>query len=119
MFPYDQPSQMGFSYVVYEKEVADLLALPPFKERHAEGAHLLLKSWGWDSNTNQLIVSPAKGQEWANWPIRLFKCTKSMQQFGQLDMYKSCIEYAKLLVEQGHGFNWGDGRDLADELGLR
>jgi hypothetical protein len=119
MFPYDQPSQMGFAYVFYDEEITELLALPDFKQHHAEGAHLLLKSWGWDANTNQPISSPGPDQAWADWPIRLFKCTMSMKLFGQTDMYESCLEFGRLLVNEGHSFAWSDGRDLAAEMGIR
>jgi hypothetical protein len=115
MFPIDQPSQMGFRYVVFDEDVAELNDTPGFRERHAEGAQLLLRSWGWDLETNQMVESPAKDQMWQNWPIRLFKCTESMRLFGQTQMYESCIAFAKSLKFVGVSFMY-NGRDLAKEM---
>jgi hypothetical protein len=117
-FPYDQPSALGFAYVVHETEVQQLLALPGFRDRHAEAARLLLRSWGWDANTNAPITNPTPDQQWQNHPIRHFKCTRSMQQFHQDQLAESCLAYARTLVEQTKSFDW-HGRDLAQELGLR
>ncbi|MEY3277583.1 MAG: hypothetical protein RLZZ426_69 [Actinomycetota bacterium] len=117
MFPISAPSSMGFAYVVYESEVAELLAIPGFGERHAEGAMLLLKSWGWDSKTNSLIPNPESGQVWSNWPIRLYKCAESMKLFGQTVMYESCLAFARHIKSQGVSFIYNN-RDLAQELGI-
>ena len=117
MFPISQPSSMGFAYVVYDQEVSDLLAIPGFRGRHAEGAALLLRSWGWDCTTNSHILNSEPGQAWANWPIRLYKCATSMDLFGQTEMYESCLAFARALKAQGVSFAYNN-RDLAQELGI-
>lgn len=117
MFPISEPSSLGFVYVVYEIEITQLLEISGFNERHTEGAKLLLKSWGWDCETNSLILEPEPSQAWANWPIRLYKCAESMKLFGQTDAYESCLEFARHLKSQGVSFIYND-RDLADELGI-
>lgn len=117
MFPISEPSSMGFAYVVYESEIEELLSIEGFRDRHAEGAQLLLKSWGWDYETNEPISNPEPSQAWSNWPIRLYKCAASMKLFGQTEMYESCLAFARHLKSQGVSFTYGK-RDLANELGI-
>jgi len=50
---------------------------------HQVGADLLLLSWGWNSEEGKSISNPESDQAWANWPIRLAKCTRSMWMFGK------------------------------------
>lgn len=115
MFPIDAPSQFGFKYTVYATEISALSTLPGFLQRHARGAELLLMSWGFDANNLSRIVSPEPDQAWANWPIRWFKCTRSMQLFGQSEMYSACLAYGKELMAAGTSFHY-NGRDLASEV---
>lgn len=118
MFPYDQSSSLGYTYTVYEAEINKLLEIPDFKTNHAEAARLLLMSWGWDSETESIIAEPAPAQAWAHHPIRLFKRAESMEQFGITDMHRACLDFAHFLNTQKLSFEYLDGRNLYEELGI-
>ncbi|MCX6402469.1 MAG: hypothetical protein NT032_00770, partial [Actinobacteria bacterium] len=109
-FPIDKPSNYAFAYAVFDQEIAPMKREQLFMNRHRIGADLLLLSWGWHSATGQLLETPAPGQQWANWPIRLAKCARSMWLFGQVQQYESCVEYAQYLQTQGKSFGY-NGRD--------
>ena len=89
-FPIDRPSSHGYKYTVGEPEVAQLKANPDFMAKHRLGAQLMLLSWGWDWQTHQPVPDPDPDQAWAHWPIRLEKCTLSMELFGHLKLLESC-----------------------------
>ena len=114
-FPIDKPSSYAFQYTVFEKEINQLKGVEGFLDKHASGAELLLSSWGWDASNNQPIESPQSGQSWANWPIRLAKCSRSMWLFGLEQQWESAAAYAQLLKKENQSFYYS-GRDLFDEI---
>ena len=114
-FPIDKPSNYAFAYAVFDQEIAQMKQDDFFMNRQRMGAELLLRSWGWHSDTRQLLETPGPGQQWANWPIRLSKCARSMWLFGQNQQYESCVEYAEYLQGQGASFGY-NGRDLFKEI---
>jgi cob(I)alamin adenosyltransferase len=59
-----------------------------------------------------LVPEPDSGQTWHNWPIRLYKCAKSLQEFGCITEFNSVRKYARLLIKQGVSFEY-NGRDLS------
>ena len=111
MFPVDQPSSYGFTWVVYDYEVNELKKDPVYVKNYLRGVELLLRAWGWDLYNEQLIENPAVHQSWSNWPIRLYKCGSSLQLFGFTKEFESVKKYAQYLMEQGHSFAYNN-RDL-------
>jgi hypothetical protein len=97
-FPINRPSSHGFKYTLGEPEIDQLKANPDFMAKHRLGAQLMLLSWGWEWQTHQPVPNPDPGQAWAHWPIRLEKCTLSMELFGHHEIAASCNGYAKHLV---------------------
>jgi hypothetical protein len=114
-FPIVARSSYGYMYSVSAESVSLLKADKEFLTELAEGAQLLLLSWGWDYKTNQPIENPSSGQSWANWPIRLYKCWKSMRLLGCEAEEKACYEYAQWLKRNGISFEYG-GRDLYEKF---
>ena len=97
-FPINRPSTHGFKYTVGEPEIAHLTTNTDFMAKHRLGAQLLLLSWGWEWQTHQPVPDPDPDQAWAHWPIRLEKCTLSMELFGHHEIAASCKAYTKHLV---------------------
>ena len=114
-FPIDRPSSYGLRYTLGPQEIAELRENPDFMARHLLGAQLLLLSWGWDWQVNAPVLAPGPDQAWANWPIRLEKCTTSMKLMGHVDLSRSCRTYAQYLVADGHSLVYS-GRDLMESI---
>ncbi len=110
-FPIAAPSSYGFAYSISQETLAILKRDQGFMSDLAEGAQLLLRSWGWDYASNSELSNTAEYQTWAEWPIRLYKCWKSMQLFGCEDEEKACFEYAKWIHAKGVSFEY-QGSDL-------
>lgn len=118
MFPYNKPSRLGQAYTVYEHEVNELKKNPYFIRHYLRGVELLLLSWGWDLYRCRQIDNPAPYQEWADWPIRLYKCAASLLLFGFTKEFDSVRRYATLLIRQGKNF-WYDGKDYSELFRLK
>jgi len=114
-FPIDKPSNYGFAYTVYDEDIAQMKNDEEFMRKHQLGAAYLLLSWGWDAKTNQTVSNPDIAQSWADWPIRLAKCARSMWLFDQSKQFESCLEYAQYLQGSGTSFGY-NGRDLFNEI---
>jgi len=112
MFPFSKPSQFGFAYVVYESEILSLKQDPAFISKYLRGVELLLLSWGWDLKQAVPIPQPDLSQTWHNWPIRLYKCALSLQEFGYTAEFHSVRTYARRLIQQGVSFEY-NGNDLS------
>ena len=112
MFPFSKPSQFGFAYVVCESEIRELKQDPDFVRNYLRGVELLLLSWGWDLQKECGITEPDHDQSWHNWPIRLYKCAVSLQEFGYTAEFNSVRSYARLLLKQGVSFEY-NGKDLS------
>lgn len=112
MFPYDEPSSKGFQWVVYEAEVHELNQDPEYVKNYLRGVELLLLSWGWLLHEQHFVERPGKNQTWANWPIRLYKCGRSVKQFGYENEFESIKKYAQFLIKKGISFVY-NGQDLA------
>src|SRR5437868_930334 len=83
MFPIDERStSYDYAYSVYDAEVQELRTRG-FVEDLAEGLDLLAWSWGWDITEAQPLKTLETDQGWSNWPIRLYKATRSAQLFGE------------------------------------
>jgi hypothetical protein len=114
-FPIDKPSGKGFRYSVSTEVIHDLLLDDRFIDQLRKCSTLLLLSWGWDSEAQKLVDSPEEGQGWAMWPVRLYKCNRSLRLFEQTDLVESTQAYTKHLIQLGIPLVY-DGRDLSDEI---
>ena len=112
-FPVDAPSQHGFTYALTPDAIETLRHDQDFLASLRRAAVLLLMSWGRDARTGKDVEYPTPAQVWQNWPIRLYKCARSLEIFEQWDLFNVARDYALELIDQGHSFHW-NGRDLAD-----
>jgi hypothetical protein len=110
-FPIDWRSAYGLKWTVYEGEIAELNADPEFVRRFLRGEELLAASWGWDLGKADYLPSPARGQSWHQWPVRLYKAALSARLFGHADIFESWKKYALILMNQGEVFEY-NGHDL-------
>lgn len=110
MFPIDEPSGYGFAYTVYDGDIEELKSDARYVSRYLEGSRILAASWGWDLAGGKELVVRGAGQGWQNWPIRLYKATKSLQLFGFKEGFQSFRNYGRLLLERGVSFDYS--RDI-------
>ncbi len=111
MFPIDEPSKFGFMWVVYEGDIAELKQDDRYIQNYLQGARLLARSWGWDVDKQDYILDPQPDQRWQHWPIRLYKCSKSLKLFGFDAYFESMKHYANDLMQAGEDMRFG--RDLS------
>ena len=111
MFPIDEPSGYGFAYTVYAGEIEELKSDAHYLGSYLEGARILATSWGWDLAGGKEMEVHGAGQGWQNWPIRLYKATKSLHLFGCEEEFRSFREYGRLLLGRGISFEYS--RDIA------
>ena len=113
MFPYGCHSgAFGASYAIYEYEAEQLKQDKEFIERFLRGVELLMLSWGWDLYGKSEVKDPDPDQCWQDWPIRLYKCAKSLKLFGFEEEFNSIKGYALPLIKAGLNFQYGS-RDCA------
>ena len=105
-FPIDAPSSFGFKYTLDEGSICELSKDEKFVATLRKATELLMSSWGWDPTRNKFLPNPAKGQAWANWPIRLAKANRSLVLFKQEDLVQSTRALARDLKAQGHSFEY-------------
>ncbi len=105
MFPIDEPStSYDLAYTVFENDVLELASDSQYMRRYREGADLLARSWGWDLQESTPIVNADPDQCWQQWPIRLWKATRSLQLFGEEERFQSFRLYGQLLIARGEHF---------------
>jgi hypothetical protein len=114
-FPIEKPSGKGFKYSVSDQVRLELTADTVFIKQLRECSRLLLLSWGWDIVAQKLVDNPGEGQSWANWPVRLYKCNRSLKLFGQTDLASSTQAYARHLLAEGFSLVYS-GKDLTDDI---
>lgn len=112
MFPIDQPSGHGFAYTVFDDEIAELKSDPDWIAGYLRGVELLSLAWGWSLRDAAPVITPDPGQQWARWPIRLWKAATSLRLFGFTKEFESLRRYAQTLLDRGEPFSW-QGRDLS------
>ncbi len=112
MFPVDEKSSYGFAWTVYEGDVQELKKDDQYIQNYLQGVDLLATSWGWDISAQAYIVNAHPDQKWQNWPIRLYKCAKSLKLFGCASQFESMKKYANDLMQQGKGMTYNH-RDLS------
>ena len=114
MFPYGCHSgAYGASYAIYEHEAEILLQDEEFIRRYLRGVELLMLSWGWDLYGTREVKDPDPDQCWHHWPIRIYKCARSLRLMGFEDEFRSVREYALPLIKAGLCFTYGS-RDCAE-----
>lgn len=113
MFPIDAPSSYGFVWTVYEGDIAELKKDVNYIQNYLRGVELLALAWGWHLTEQAFVASPASDQRWHDWPIRLYKCAKSLQLFGFVAEFESMKKYAQHLIRQGKNMVY-NGRDLSE-----
>jgi hypothetical protein len=111
MFPTDEPSSFGYAWTVYDGDIAELKEDIVFVKNYEIGVEIQAQSWGWNIHTASHIEHPWPDQTWQNWPIRLYKCAKSLRLFGYEPQFQSLRAYAKELMHQGVSFAYS--RDIA------
>ena len=114
-FPIDLPSSFGHKYTLDEEALSALYQDSEFLETLSKAASLLLLSWGWDIEKQELISQPDPDQHWASWPIRLAKCNRSLKLFQLNEFAESTATYARWLRDKGETFSYM-GRDLYPEI---
>lgn len=112
MFPIDEPSSYGYAYTVYEGDIQDLKGDVKYIAKYLRGADLLALAWGWNLGKAEYIPNPMPDQRWQNWPIRLYKASKSLKIFGFDQQFQSFRTYARDLMQKGKEMEY-DGRDLS------
>jgi len=112
MFPIDSRSSFGYAWTVFSDDVAELKEDPVFVKEYLRGVQLLALAWGWDLYAKDWIPEPDKMQCWQDWPIRLYKCAKSLKLFGYQESFESMRKYALLLINEGESMQYR-GRDLS------
>jgi hypothetical protein len=110
MFPVDEPSSYGFAWTVYEGDIAELKQDDVYMKGYEIGVEILARSWGWNIHTAKYLADLHYDQCWQNWPIRLYKCAKSLLLFGYQPQFNSMRIYARDLMRQGHSFAYS--RDI-------
>ena len=114
-FPIDKPSAKGFRYSISDEIREELKQDQEFINQLRESTILLLLSWGWDVATSTPVARAEPGQDWANWPVRLYKCNRSLKLFEQVDLVQSSQALATALHERGTSFEYS-GKDLLPEI---
>lgn len=113
MFPIDESSRgQGLAYTVYEGDIAELKKDAAFMRDLLRGAELVAASWSWDLQAADYLTTPAPGQRWQHWPVRLYKAAKSLKLFGYSAQFDSLKKYAQNLIKQGEDMSFG-GHDLS------
>lgn len=113
MFPIDQPSAYGFAWTVYDGDIAELKKDEAYIKRYLRGVELQALSWGWDLARHAYIPHPHPDQSWQDWPIRLYKCARSLKLFGFETEFQSMRTYAQDLIRRGTSMMYR-GRDLGE-----
>ena len=106
-FPYGcHTSSYGAAYAIYEHEAELLKMDDQFIRLYLRGVELLMLSWGWDLYGRCHISNPAPDQCWQNWPIRLYKCAKSLKLLGFEEEFESVRKCALPLIDAGLNFRY-------------
>ena len=112
MFPIDEPSSYGYAYTVFEGDVQKLKKDDKYIVKYLRGADLLALAWGWNLEKREYIPNPMPDQRWQNWPIRLYKASKSLKLFSFENQFESFRAYARDLMQKGKDMTYND-RDLS------
>lgn len=102
-------SMHGQAYSIFAEEIAQLKADHAFMQRWRRGVELMALAWGWDLAAARDIPQSQRspGQEWADWPIRLWKMARSAQLLGEDKIFLSLRAYGRQLIKAKHEFTFG------------
>ncbi|MGD0803600.1 MAG: hypothetical protein ABSA11_05950 [Candidatus Bathyarchaeia archaeon] len=112
MFPIDEPSRYGYAWTVYDGDIAELVKDEAYIRNYLRGVELLALSWGWNLANGLYVTNFDEDQVWQDWPIRLYKASKSLKLFGFDRLFESLRTYANDLMNKGESFEY-NGRDLS------
>jgi hypothetical protein len=79
---------------------------------YLRGVELLALSWGWNLANGLYVTNFDEDQVWQDWPIRLYKASKSLKLFGFDRLFESLRTYANDLMNKGESFEY-NARDLS------
>lgn len=105
-FPIDQYSSQGDKYKVGEYEISIMKQSPEFMQALQGNAKMVCCAWGYDLQKGELIKSVGEDQRWHNWPIRLYKMTKSLEIFGSAKLFQNAVKYGRILIKEGKNFHY-------------
>ena len=105
-FPINESSSHGLSYTVSSKVVGELKKDEQFVSELRKAVHFVLFAWGWDVERADFVDKPHKDQKWSNWPVRLYKASRSCFLFGQTDLYESLKKFAGELNNKGNSLKF-------------
>jgi len=116
MFPINEISKFDWKYSVNKEDIEQLRLDSDYMQEYRRGVKLLLLSWGWDINSRKLIEDPNvnRGQKWANWPVRLYKAGRSLQLFGEDELFQSVKDFTLSLKKRDVSLVFRD-RHVLDE----
>lgn len=106
-FPINEISSHGTKYQVDEKDMSEFKKNEKFIEALRSNAILVCKAWGYDLVQGKPFSAVTADQKWQNWPIRLYKMTKSLELFEQNDLHANAAHYGIGLIDKGHKFVYG------------
>ena len=72
------------SHGLAQEDVDTLKANTQWRERYIEGVRLAALAWGWDLDKGHRVESPAVGQKWTSWDVRLAKIVRSLWLFEEV-----------------------------------
>lgn len=101
MVPINRESSHGFKYAVYQEDIKVLKSDTEWLCDYRLGTILLMRSWGWDVHSKCAYKSPASGQHWRKWDVRLGKLAHSLILFGQWDLLDSLAKFVYYLQDKG------------------
>lgn len=111
-FPIHRHSSYGLKWTVYAGEIAELQKDRLFLERYLTGVQLVSAAWGWDVWNHSYLPDPKAGQNWHNWPVRLYKAAQSVKLFSYEEVFASLRTYALDLMRQKKSMSY-NGKDLS------
>ncbi len=113
MFPIGQPSNSyGSLWTVYDGDVIELKKDQAYVKNYLHGAELLALSWGWDLHNAEYVKNPHPDQRWQDRPLRLYKLTRSLREFGFKKESESIRTLALDLIQKGANMKY-HGKDFS------
>eukprot|EP01102_Stenamoeba_stenopodia_P020957 TRINITY_DN8329_c0_g1_i1.p1 TRINITY_DN8329_c0_g1~~TRINITY_DN8329_c0_g1_i1.p1 ORF type:complete len:178 (+),score=24.06 TRINITY_DN8329_c0_g1_i1:58-591(+) len=104
MFPIDEKSaSKGVKYTVSLEHVQKLKSDAEWMVAYRRGVEILLLSWGWNINHRTEVERSERdkknGQRWQHYPVRLYKCIKSLMLFRESDYVESIKQYVTTVLK--------------------
>lgn len=103
-FPINETSSHGDKYQVMDKDVDLFKGNPQFVKALRSNAILVCKAWGYNLEEGVLYKNVTPDQKWQGWPIRLYKMSRSLELFQQIDLHANAVKYGISLIDKGNKF---------------